>query len=84
METGQLESLPKIIKFYGYRSESWPNITGAKLTGVDGPLGGNNDDKEYCYTFNNLWNKKVSFSLELIGREFEFLQRFNIIKITPK
>jgi hypothetical protein len=80
LETWQLESVPKIIECGGYDSESWPNITGAKLTGTtDGP-----GNKKYSYTFNNLWNKKVTFCLELNGREFGYLQLFKIIKITMK
>jgi hypothetical protein len=81
METG-LESVPEIIEWDGYGSRgSWP-ISGAKLTGtVDGPFGGN---KRYSYTFNNLWNKKVSFRLELNGREFKSLRSSKIIKITTK
>jgi hypothetical protein len=88
METWQIESLPEIIECSAFGSRgygssgSWPNITGAKLTGtVDGPFGGN---KRYSYTFNNLENKKVSFRLELNGREFEYLIAFEIIKITTK
>jgi hypothetical protein len=85
METSSLESVPEIIECssaYGSRG-IWPNISGAKFTGVDrsdGPLG----EKKYRYTFNNLWNKKVSFCLELIGREFEYLDWFKIDKITTK
>jgi hypothetical protein len=81
METGRLEEgLPEIIECDGYRG-SWPNITGAKLTGtVDGPYG----NKKYSYTFNNVWNKKVTFRLELFGREFEYIRLFKIIKITSK
>jgi hypothetical protein len=84
METG-LESVPEIIKCDGcVVSGSWPNISGAKFTGtVDGT-----DDpfelKKYSYTFNNLWNKKVTFRLELTGREFEFLESFEIVKMTTK
>jgi hypothetical protein len=81
METGRLESLPEIIECDGYRG-SWPNIPGAKLTGtVDVSFRGN---KKYRYTFNNLWNEKVTFCLELIGREFELIESFKIIKITTK
>jgi hypothetical protein len=81
METSRLENVPEIIDCIGPRSGSWPNIPGAKFTGtVDGPYSG----KKYRYTFNNLWNKKVSFCLELTGREFEFLEVFKIIKITTK
>jgi hypothetical protein len=80
MENG-LESVPEIIECYG-NCGSWPNISGAKFTGtVDCRFGPN---KEYSYTFNNLWNKKVSFCLELNGREFEYLISFEIIKITSK
>jgi hypothetical protein len=81
METGQLESVPEIIKCDGYCSEIWPNISGAKFTGtVDGrPYG---DETKYHYTFNNLRNMEVTFGLELNGREFEFLHSFEIIKIT--
>jgi hypothetical protein len=82
METGQLESLSEIIACIGYGRGCWPNITGAKFAGTDDGRFG--DEKKYRYTFNNLWNKKVTFCLELIGREFEFLQRFKIIKITTK
>jgi hypothetical protein len=84
METG-LENLPEIIYCYEYGSfvyysGSWPNISGAKFTAtVDCPFGA-----WYSYTFNNLWNKKVTFRLQLIGREFEYLQSFEIIKITTK
>jgi hypothetical protein len=79
METGQLESLPEIIKCYGFNA-SWPNITGAKFTGTIelGPFA------KYLYTFNNLGNKKVTFRLELTGREFEYLRAFEIIKMTTK
>jgi hypothetical protein len=78
METG-LENVPEIIECYGYVSGSWTNISKAKFTGtVDGLY---EDEKKYSYTFNNLWNKKVTFCLELIGREFEFLRLFKIIKI---
>jgi hypothetical protein len=82
METGQ-ENVPKIIDYTGHgRRGSWPNISGAKLTGtVDGFGGGN---KKYSYTFNNLWNKKVTFCVELDGREFESLESFKIVKITTK
>jgi hypothetical protein len=80
MENG-LESVPEIIECYG-NCGSWPNISGAKFTAtVDCPFGPN---KEYSYTFNNLWSKKVTFRLELIGREFEFLQSFKIFKTTTK
>jgi hypothetical protein len=80
METG-LENLPEIIKCFVYRSGSWPNISGAKFTAtVDRPYAPN----KYRYTFNNLWNKKVSFCLELKGREFEYLESFKIVKITTK
>jgi hypothetical protein len=80
MESG-LESVPKIIECDGYDSGSWPNISGAKFTGTDyAPY----SNKKYSYTFNNLWNKKVTFCLELTGREFEFLVWFKIIKITTK
>jgi hypothetical protein len=78
METGQLESMPEIIECSAYR-KGWPNISGAKFTGtVDGKDG----EKKYSYTVNNLWNKKVTFCLELTGREFEFLNCFKIVKIT--
>jgi hypothetical protein len=83
METGQFESVPEIIECdgCGSRRGSWPNITGIKLTGtVDDSFGG----KKYSYTFNNLGNKKVTFRLELKGREFEFLESFKIVKITTK
>jgi hypothetical protein len=78
METG-LESVPEIIVCYGYSGiSSWPNISEAKLTGTDdGPFGCNK-----TYTFNNLWNKKVTFHLKLYGPEFESLDWFEIIKIT--
>jgi hypothetical protein len=79
METG-VENVPEIIECDGYYSDSWPNISGAKFTDtVDLPF-----FKRYRYTFNNLWNKKVSFRLELNGREFESLRAFKIIKITTK
>jgi hypothetical protein len=84
METGQIESVSEIIECVGYNggTESWPNISGANLTGpIDVLFGGK---KKYSYTFNNLWSKKVSFSLELIGREFKSLDWFKIIKITTK
>jgi hypothetical protein len=90
MEIGQLERLPEIIECDGYPSESWPNITGAKFTGMVEAEGWEDEDdsfgatKKYSYTFNNLWNKEVTFCLELIGREFEYLNRFKIIKITTK
>jgi hypothetical protein len=80
METGQLESVPGIIECFGFRRGSWPNISGAKFTGVDGPF----HNKTYSYTFNNLWNEKATFGLKLIGREFESLESFNIVKITTK
>jgi hypothetical protein len=83
METSSFENLPEIIECRGYNggTGSWPNISGANLTGtIEGLFG----QKIYSYTFNNLWNKKVTFCLELIGREFEFLQRFKIVKITTK
>jgi hypothetical protein len=81
METSSFENLPKIIECYGSRGGSWPNISGAKFTGTaDGPY----FDKKYSYTFNNLWNKKVTFRLELYGREFEYLDWFKIVKITTK
>jgi hypothetical protein len=81
METG-IESLPEIIKCYGGgRRGSWPNISGAKFTGIDV---GSFYEKKYSYTFNNLWNKKVTFRLELSGREFEYLYWFKIDKITTK
>jgi hypothetical protein len=71
-----------MIECRGCGSGSWPNITGAKLTGTaDGPIG---YEKKYRYTFNNLWSKKVTFCLELIGREFESLESLKIIKITTK
>jgi hypothetical protein len=81
METG-LESVPEIIKCYGCgRRGSWPNISGANFTGgTVGPY----PNKKYFYTFNNLWNKKVTFRLELIGQEFEFLIAFKIDKITTR
>jgi hypothetical protein len=77
METG-LENVPETIECYGYPRGSWPNISRAKFTGVDGPFGNKK------YTFNNLWNKKVTFCLELFGREFEYLIAFMIIKIATK
>jgi hypothetical protein len=81
MEASSLESVNEIFKCDGLSSGGWPNIPGAKFDGtVDGP----SELKKYSYTFNNLRNKKVSFCVELIGREFEFLQRFKIIKITTK
>jgi hypothetical protein len=83
METG-IESLPEIIECYGYGygRGSWPNISGAKFTGTEdeGPF----ELKKYSYTFNNLWNKKVTFRLELNGREFGYLNCFKIDKITTK
>jgi hypothetical protein len=79
METG-LENVPEIIECYGYGS--WPNISGAKFTGVVTVY--DDGDKKYRYTFNNLWNKKVTFCLELFGREFEYLRSFEIIKTTTK
>jgi hypothetical protein len=81
MENGQLESLPEIIECYVYNGRSWPNITGTKFTGTADRLFG---EKKYSYTFNNLWNKKVSFCLELTGREFEYLLSFSIAKITRR
>jgi hypothetical protein len=36
MESG-LECVPEIIECSGYRSGSWPNISGAKLTGTGDP-----------------------------------------------
>jgi hypothetical protein len=76
METG-LENVPEIIKCNGRRG-GWPNISGAKFTGtVDRPYA----DKKYRYIFNNLWNKKVTFCLELIGREFESFEFFKIFKL---
>jgi hypothetical protein len=82
METSSFENLPEIIECYGCgRRGSWPNISGAKFDGtVDVPF----SNKKYHYTFNNLWNKKVTFRLELNGREFEFLIAFKIIKTTTK
>jgi hypothetical protein len=80
METG-IEKVPEIIQCDGHRSESWPNISGTKLTGTDDGLFGN---KNYRYTFNNLWNKKVTFRLKLNGREFEFLRWFKIVKTTTE
>jgi hypothetical protein len=78
METGRLEeSLPEIIECDGYRG-SWPNIPGAKLTGTVNGFGVN---KKFLYTFNNLGNKKVTFCLELNGREFESLESFKIMPI---
>jgi hypothetical protein len=80
METG-LENVPEIIECYGSNCRgSWPNIAGAKFIGMVG-FG---YDKEYSYTFNNLWNNKVTFRLELYGREFKFLESFKIVKITTK
>jgi hypothetical protein len=87
METG-LENVPETIECDGYvggESDSWPNISGAKFTGFDltdeeDPYG----NKKYSYTFNNSWKKKVTFCLELIGQEFEYLQLFKIVKITTK
>jgi hypothetical protein len=83
METGQLESLPEIIECSAYgKRVGWPNIPGAKSTGtIDRPFAG---EKKYHYTFNNLWNKEVTFGLELNGREFESLESFKIVKITTK
>jgi hypothetical protein len=84
METGQFESLPEIIECDGCgRRGSWPNISGAKFTGMDvtyGLFG----EKKYIYTFNNLGNNKVTFRLELNGREFGYLNWFKIVKITTK
>jgi hypothetical protein len=80
METG-LENMPEIIECRGHLRGSWPNISGAKLTGTVDGFGGN---KNYSYTFNNLWNKKVTFCLEIKGREFKFLESFKIVKITTK
>jgi hypothetical protein len=81
METS-LESVPGIAECYGHcrGRGSWPNISGTKFTGVDGPF----VKKKYRYTFDNLWNKKVMFRLQLNGREFDLLQSFEIIKITTK
>jgi hypothetical protein len=95
METG-LENVPEIIECDGRRSgswpmeeekcngrrEGWPNISGVKFIGtVDRPFGGN---KKYSYTFNNLWKNKATFHLELIGREFEYLESFKIVKTTTE
>jgi hypothetical protein len=80
METG-LENVPEIIECSGRGRGSWPNISGAKFTDTIDGLG---DEKKYRYTFNNLWSKKVTFCLELNGREFESLRSFEIIKITTK
>jgi hypothetical protein len=83
METSSLESVPEIIECDGYcsGSESWLNISGAKFTvTVYGPFGG----KKYTYTFNNLWNKKISFCLELNVRENGSLESLEIIKTTTK
>jgi hypothetical protein len=80
METSSLESVPEIIECYGYRRGRWPNISGAKFTSIVTVY--DDGKKRYHYTFNNLWNKKVTFRLELIGREFEFLESFKIDKIT--
>jgi hypothetical protein len=66
METGP-ENVPEFIECYGNGRSDWPNISGAKFTGVDDYSYSN---KMYRYTFNIL-NKKASFSLQLIGREFE-------------
>jgi hypothetical protein len=79
METGQLESLPEIIECYGCgRRGSWRNISGAKFTGtVNSPFGA----YKKFYTFNNLWTKKVTFCLEINGREFESLESFKIMPI---
>jgi hypothetical protein len=81
METG-LESVPEIIECSAFRRGSWPNISGAKFTdtGDPDPFA----SKTYSYTFNNLWNKKVTFCVELKGQEFEYLRAFEIIKITTK
>jgi hypothetical protein len=86
METSSFENVPEIIQCYGHRRASWPNISGTKLTGVDGTDGlfGPFASKTYSYTFNNLWTKKVTFCVELNGREFDFLQSFEIVKITTK
>jgi hypothetical protein len=79
MEIGQLESVPEIIECSAY-GKGWPNISGAKSTGTDDlPF-----FKRYRYTFNNLRNNKVTFRLELNGREFEFLIAFKIVKTTTK
>jgi hypothetical protein len=80
METS-LESVPEIIECDRYRRGSWPNISGAKFTGVTVDDDG---EKKYSYTFNNLWSKKITFCLELYGLEFEYLQSFKIVKITTK
>jgi hypothetical protein len=83
MEASSLESVPEIIECGAYGRGSaygkgWPNIPGAKFTdSVDLPF-----FKRYRYTFNNLWNKKVMFGLDLIGREF--LESLKIVKITTK
>jgi hypothetical protein len=82
MENG-FGNVPEIIDCVGCYRGSWPNISGAKFTGGDG-TDGPYANKKYLYTFNNLWNKKVTFRLELNGREFESLNWFNIIKITTK
>jgi hypothetical protein len=52
----------------GSLAKHWPNVSGAKLTGTveaEGLFGPYK--KYYFYTFNNLWTKKVTFCLELIG-----------------
>jgi hypothetical protein len=76
MEIGQLESLPAIIECDGFNAR-WPNISRANLTGTIDDLFG---EKKYRYTFNNLWNKKFTFCLELIGREFESFGSFKTTK----
>jgi hypothetical protein len=80
METISLENVPEIIKCHGRRIGSWPNISRAKLTGsVDDPFGG----KKNSYTFNNLWNKNVTFCVELNGRD-AFLKTFKLSKLQPR
>jgi hypothetical protein len=72
METG-FENVPEIIFCRGFNIGSWPNISGAKFTSREGGYNG-----LYTYTFNNLWNKKVTFRLEIYGREFVFLESFTL------
>jgi hypothetical protein len=85
METG-LENVPAIIACDGYCKKRFGESLRDRIDGTSGggPLFGNN--QKYPYRFNNMWNKKVAFCVqlkkELYHSRCNLVVSFNIVKIT--
>jgi hypothetical protein len=69
-----LGRVPELIDCLELHDGSWPDMFGAHLVGR---MAGPNSDKVY-YTLVNLKNKTARFGVELVGTEFESLNRFKI------